>query len=126
MDPKNNAEQIALAKEILPPQIAEIVAKTRSPFIQAITDVITTKQVFYGGKLILIGDALAGFRPHTASSTSQAALHALLLEDVFTGKMELSDWADKTLAMAGHMVVHGQKLGEVSQYGQHARADLSS
>lgn len=39
--------------------------------------------VFFNGKVLLIGDALAGFRPHTVASTSQAAFHSNLLAECF-------------------------------------------
>jgi hydroxymethylglutaryl-CoA reductase len=43
----------------------------------------------FDGKLLLVGDALAQFRPHVGSSTNQAALDALLLEKVLKGEMGL-------------------------------------
>jgi len=40
-----------------------------------------------GGKVLLIGNALAGFRPYTVASTSQAAYDALLLAGLVSGKI---------------------------------------
>jgi len=40
-----------------------------------------------GGKVLLVGGALAGFRPHTVASTPQAAYDALLLADLVSGKI---------------------------------------
>jgi hypothetical protein len=57
-------QQIEIARTRMSPQFAEIIAKTKYPFVQAITDVISPKNSFMGGKVLLIGDALAGFRPH--------------------------------------------------------------
>lgn len=58
------------AKANLAPQFAELICKTKYPFAQAITDVISPRNSFMNGKVILTGDALAGFRPHTVASTS--------------------------------------------------------
>jgi 2-polyprenyl-6-methoxyphenol hydroxylase-like FAD-dependent oxidoreductase len=52
------------------------------------------------GKLILVGDDLAQFRPHVGSSTNQAALDALLLEKVLEGKMGLDQWEERVLEYA--------------------------
>jgi hypothetical protein len=71
----------------------------------------------------LVGDALAGFRPHTAASTSQAALHALLLEEAMAGRMELSEWERRTEEWARWMSGRGLQLGNRSQFGKHPLAD---
>jgi len=75
------------ADERLPPQMAEMAHKSSTPFVQAITDVVSTRNLFMGDKVVLVGDALAGFRPHTVASTSQAAF------DV----MSVADWVDGTI-----------------------------
>ncbi len=83
------AEQRQYAQKVLPPQFAEIVCGTKQPFIQAITDVISPRNSFFDGKLLLIGDAVAGFRPHTAASTSQAAFDAQKLYELMNGEIGL-------------------------------------
>ena len=82
-------QQRHYAKKVLPPQFAEIVCGTKQPFIQAITDVISPRNSFFDGKLLLIGDAVAGFRPHTAASTSQAAFDAQKLHELMNGEIGL-------------------------------------
>jgi len=47
--------------------------KSKNPFVQAITDVSSPRPLYMNDKVVLVGDALAGFRPHTVASTSQAA-----------------------------------------------------
>ena len=76
----------AHAESILPKVFAEIVAKTSDPFVHIITDVIAPNLSFMDSKVLLVGDALAGFRPHVGSSTAQAALHALLVEKWIKGE----------------------------------------
>ncbi|MCJ1366225.1 hypothetical protein MMC16_005351 [Acarospora aff. strigata] len=119
MRPEIWTKQPAYAKQILPPQFAEIVTKTKHPFIQAITDVIAPRNVFFDGKVLLIGDAVAGFRPHTAASTSQAAFDALQLGRLMSGNVGLEQWQRETMEYARQMQSRGVALGERSQFGRH-------
>jgi 2-polyprenyl-6-methoxyphenol hydroxylase-like FAD-dependent oxidoreductase len=104
------------AAEVLSPQFAELVQNTRTPFVQAITDVLSPQTSFMDGKLLLVGDAVAGFRPHTAASTNQATYHALLLEKVFGGEMEMREAQEAIMQYAGHMSDAGKKMGNRSQF----------
>ncbi|OCL08555.1 hypothetical protein AOQ84DRAFT_397869 [Glonium stellatum] len=79
------------AAESLPPQFAEIVQKTEVPFVQAITDVISPHSALCDGRILFVGDALAGFRPHTAASTSQAASKAMALSGLISGTVSLQE-----------------------------------
>ncbi len=115
-------QQHNLAKKILPPQFAEIVCHTDDPFVQAITDVISPRNSFFGGKVLLIGDALAGFRPHTAASTSQAAFDALKLEEMIRGETSLDRWEKETMEYARYMQRRGVEMGQRSQFGHHPLA----
>ncbi|KAI9792469.1 MAG: hypothetical protein M1833_001082 [Piccolia ochrophora] len=109
-------QQNEFAERILPPQFAELVVKTVQPFIQAITDVLPSQQTFFSGKVLLIGDALAGFRPHTAASTSQAALHALLLEQVLKGEISWKEYKDTSTQYAQRTSQAGIMMGDRSQF----------
>lgn len=111
-----------VAKEKLPPQFAELVCKTEMPFVQAVTDVVSPKHVFMDDKVILLGDALAGFRPHTAGSTGQAAFDAMALADMMDGKITLEEWAHKTMEHARHVQKRGVEMGVRSQFGRHPLA----
>jgi len=115
-------QQRAYVERMLPPQFVEIVTKTKKPFIQAITDVISPRNAFFDGKVLLIGDALAGFRPHMAASTSQAAFDALKLEELMTGKMSREGWESETVEYARRVQERGVVLGERRQFGRHPLA----
>ena len=72
---------------------------------------------------MLVGDALAGFRPHTAGATSQAAFHDSQLwehmknwDDWMKNK---SSYEHLVMEFARHGVQHGQRLGHRSQFGHH-------
>lgn len=116
--------QLAKARALLPPQFSEIVHKTDFPFIQTITDVICPKAVFFDGQVVLLGDSIAGFRPHTAASTSQAAMNSLLLETLMKktggllGKREAGIYEQNSLSYAQQLSQHGIRLGNRSQFGE--------
>lgn len=114
-DPNAWEKQSAIAKERLPPQFAEIVRGTKKPFVQAITDVISPQMDFMGGKVVLLGDALAGFRPHTVASTSQAAFDAMILADMVEGKLSWKEWKKQTIAYARTIQKRGVDMGNRSQ-----------
>jgi len=113
-------KQRKYAKEVLPPQFAELIELTEKPFIQAIADVLSPHCVFYDGRVVLCGDAVAEFRPHTAASTSQAAFHALKLDEYLRQtEVEWREFEDEVLEYARNGVEHGIKLGNWSQFQKH-------
>lgn len=116
MDPKAWEKQRQIAAERLPPQFAEIVRATKKPFVQAITDVISPHNEFMNGKVVLIGDALAGFRPHTVASTSQAAFDAMILADMVEGKVSKEEWKKETMGYARTIQRRGVEMGIRSQF----------
>lgn len=105
-----------IAKDRLPPQFAEIVCKTRQPFVQAITDCISPANEYLDGKVTLVGDALAGFRPHTVASTSQACFDAMVLADYFAGKVSREEWKKQTMGFARLIQKRGVDMGTRSQF----------
>ncbi|OAG05299.1 FAD/NAD(P)-binding domain-containing protein [Paraphaeosphaeria sporulosa] len=115
------------AREILPPQFAELVEKTEVPFVQAITDVISPRAVLErDGRVVLSGDALAGFRPHTAASTNQAALDAMLLAEAVGRIVDgedreqvLGEWERRVVQYAREGQRSGVEMGQRSQFGEH-------
>ncbi|KAM0711035.1 hypothetical protein Q7P35_001774 [Cladosporium inversicolor] len=119
MDPEIWSKQKAYASQVLPPQYAEAINKTQQPFIQAITDVISPQNSFLGGKVLLVGDALAGFRPHTAASTGQAAFDALRMGEWWRGDFDKRMYDEKVLEFAKALQEKGVMLGERSQFGGH-------
>jgi len=115
-NPEAWEKQRAIAKEKLPPQFAEIVRATKKPFVQAVTDVISPTNEYLDGKVILLGDALAGFRPHTVASTSQAAFDAMILADMIRGDVSREEWKKQTMAYARTIQKRGVDMGERSQH----------
>ncbi|KAK8064070.1 FAD/NAD(P)-binding domain-containing protein [Apiospora saccharicola] len=115
-DPNAWEKQRQIARERLPPQFAEIVCATKKPFVQAVTDVLSPTNEYLNGKVILIGDALAGFRPHTVASTSQAAFDAMVLADYIEGKVTSEQWKKETLGFARYIQKRGVDMGNRSQF----------
>ncbi|KPI34927.1 2,6-dihydroxypyridine 3-monooxygenase [Cyphellophora attinorum] len=118
------------AKKNLPPQFAELVTKTEKPFVQAITDVKppskgTEVGRLLGGRGMILGDALAGFRPHTAASTAQAAFDVLKLDEVFAGDLGWAEYERQVLDFAHSWQARGVMLGTRSQFGHHPLANGS-
>lgn len=64
---------------MLPPPFRAVVEATAEPFAQAIRDLASDHLV--SGRVVLLGDAAAIPRPHTAASTAKAAANALQLAD---------------------------------------------
>lgn len=100
----------------LPPQMAEMADKTQAPFVQCITDVIAPKNLYLGDKVVLIGDALAGFRPHTVASTSQAAFNVMSLADWLEGKIDRCQFVKQTMQFAREIQDMGVRIGNRSQF----------
>jgi 2-polyprenyl-6-methoxyphenol hydroxylase-like FAD-dependent oxidoreductase len=100
MQPSVWAKKRSCGTAALTKPFAELLEKTTDPFVSAIRESAASKAVFYGGKLILVGDAFALIRPHTGSSTNQAARQALGLADVFKGSSDLSEWEKSSIEHA--------------------------
>ncbi len=61
----------------LPPQLAELVAKSPEPFVQVVFDIAVPHMAFE--RIALIGDAAFALRPHVAVGTAKAAEDAWTL-----------------------------------------------
>ncbi|OAP62304.1 hypothetical protein AYL99_04507 [Fonsecaea erecta] len=108
------AEEIrARAQNELSPQFAEAVAKTKNPFVQVITDSLALENIFSDGKIVLLGDAAGGQRPHAASAVAQACLHAQLLRLHLQGQLTRDDWSREVQLVSSTVVSAGQDLGPI-------------
>lgn len=123
MQPDVWRQHVANACSELPPQFAELVASTELPFVQAVTHNLCPECVFADGQLLLTGDALAGFRPHTAASTGQTARSATLLRKWIEGEIDGDEYGSECVKYAEERQRHGVKLGQRSQFGDHPMAD---
>jgi 2-polyprenyl-6-methoxyphenol hydroxylase-like FAD-dependent oxidoreductase len=76
--PLIRAEHVAAmradAHDLLPPVLADIVARVAQPLLQAVTDLEVPRMAF--GRAVLMGDAAFIARPHVAAGITKAALDA--------------------------------------------------
>lgn len=106
-------------RRILPPMFLRLVQATTEPFVQTIHDLAVPKMAF--GRVCLTGDAAFVPRPHTAASTAKAAANALALADCLAAANgdvveALRRWEPAQLDYGEQLRVHGQRLGNRSQF----------
>jgi 2-polyprenyl-6-methoxyphenol hydroxylase-like FAD-dependent oxidoreductase len=102
------------AQDLLPPPFREVVEATRQPFAQAIRDLASDHMV--AGRVVIIGDAAAIPRPHTAASTSKAAANALALADQLQASQNdvidaLARWEPPQVALGKYLRQQGSQIG---------------
>ncbi len=107
------------ARLILPPLFVRLVEATPEPFVQTIHDLAVSRMAF--GRVCLTGDAAFVPRPHTAASTAKAAANALALADCLTDAKgdvveALRQWEPGQLDYGKRLRIHGQRLGNRSQF----------
>lgn len=81
----------------LPKPFMEVLERIPSPFLQVISDHHSRRAASEDGKILLVGDAMTTYRPHTAFSTNQGAYDALMLEKVVRGDIGIEQWEQKVL-----------------------------
>lgn len=102
------------ARDHLSPQFAEVVARTRQPFFQAIFDLESARMDF--GRVALLGDAAFVARPHVGMGVSKAAgdalaLAALLRESGNDVASALPGYSAQRLRFGRAVVAHARGLG---------------
>ncbi|CAB3929406.1 FAD binding domain-containing protein [Achromobacter insolitus] len=102
------------ARELLPPGFRAIVEATPQPFAQAIRDLASDQMV--NGRVVILGDAAAIPRPHTAASTSKAASNALDLADALSNSPDdidsaLRQWEPRQIMLGKALRRQGTDTG---------------
>lgn len=101
------------AQDRLPPQFAAVVAAEPRPFLQGVLDYIAPR--FDRGRIMLLGDAAAVVRPHTAMGAAKAAGDALALADALDGHPlddAIAVYARSRLKVARDVYRYGVALGD--------------
>ncbi|KAL2172778.1 hypothetical protein VTG60DRAFT_2597 [Thermothelomyces hinnuleus] len=89
------------------------------PFVTKVNDALSEKAAFFDGHVVLVGDALAAFRPHFAVATEQAARHCLGLARVWEQQGEQGqDGKDTAAAAAAAAAAVQQWATEAVAYGK--------
>ncbi|KAK3904111.1 zeaxanthin epoxidase, chloroplastic [Staphylotrichum tortipilum] len=97
----------------MPPPFATLLSSTPHPFVTKINDARTDAAVFLDGRVVLVGDSLAAFRPHFAVATEQAARHCLGLGRVWDGEggATLEGWEREAVGYGERMWLASRLLG---------------
>lgn len=90
---------------------ADLVSRTERPFVTKVNDALSEKASFYDGRVLLIGDALATFRPHFAMATEKAARQVLELGKVWEGGKTIEQWEREITAYEKGMFLASRVLG---------------
>lgn len=110
-----------LAKIEMIPEYSEVVTLTEKLFVQVITDSLLTDNLFMDDKVLFIGDAVSGSRPHIAAACSQCVYHAEMTRMYVDGEISSEEWRDKTLNFATELNNAGKELGALSQKEVHGQ-----
>jgi 2-polyprenyl-6-methoxyphenol hydroxylase-like FAD-dependent oxidoreductase len=100
------------AEAELPPQFAASVLAEEEPFLQAIVDYVAPAMT--SGRVVLMGDAAAVVRPHTAMGAAKAAGDALALSDALRRRplaAALRTYDSDRLDAARAIAQYGVRLG---------------
>jgi 2-polyprenyl-6-methoxyphenol hydroxylase-like FAD-dependent oxidoreductase len=113
------------ARRVLPPVLADIVARVAQPLLQSITDLEAPRMVF--GRALLLGDSAFVARPHVAAGTSKAALDSAGLVAALAaheGDVDaaLQQYERERLAFGRAIISHARYLGAYLEAGGAATA----
>jgi 2-polyprenyl-6-methoxyphenol hydroxylase-like FAD-dependent oxidoreductase len=102
--PQVTAAMRAAARELLAPQVAELLGRARQPFFQPIHDLESPRMAL--GRVALVGDAAFVARPHVGAGVTKAALDAASLADALSG----ADLAEGLERFEGEQLPFGRGL----------------
>ena len=112
------AEMKAHAMARLPQAIAEIVLKTKDPFLQVVFDLAIPSMNF--GHACLLGDSANLARPHAAAGTAKAADDAWALGDALASTSSVPEALEKynqRQSAVGHQLIQRtEDIGRRSQF----------
>lgn len=102
------------ARDQLSPQFAEVVARTRQPFFQAIFDLESPRMHF--GRVALLGDAAFVARPHVGMGVSKAAGDAMALAGLLQKSgndpaRALPEYSAQRTRFGHAVIAHARELG---------------
>ena len=106
-----------LAREFMPRFVADAIARTERPFIQAIFDLHAPD--YRRGNILLLGDASSVARPHAAAGATKALYSAIALAESLKSQRSLdaalTRWNEEQCREGGRLVALSQRLGQALQ-----------
>jgi 2-polyprenyl-6-methoxyphenol hydroxylase-like FAD-dependent oxidoreductase len=102
------------ARELLSPQLEEVVRRARQPFFQPIYDLESPRMAF--GRVALAGDAAFVARPHVGMGVTKGAADAMALADSLAENPDdvpsaLARYESRRLRVNAAIVARGRELG---------------
>jgi 2,6-dihydroxypyridine 3-monooxygenase len=112
-------EMRSAARDLLAPQIADVVLGCERPMIQAVFDVTSPRMAF--GRSCIIGDAAFTLRPHVAAGQAKACADAWALRDALASsrgdvREALSRWEPAQLDLGRSAQRRTIAMGQASQF----------
>lgn len=112
-------EMLSAAAATLSPPLREIVEKCPTPLVQAIYDLEVPQMAF--GRVVIMGDAAFGLRPHVAAGQAKACADAWALREAMAahdGDIDaaLAEWEPRQLALGRMAVAKTRAMGIRSQF----------
>lgn len=112
--PEVLSEMRGAAEDLLSPQFAAVVRRTRQPFFQAIFDLESANIAF--GRVALLGDAAFVARPHCGMGVTKAAGDAMRLAVLLEAAdndvpAALANYGKERARFGAAVVAHGRELG---------------
>jgi 2,6-dihydroxypyridine 3-monooxygenase len=124
MPPGSIAEELivetwATARQLLAPQLGEIVLSCGEPLIQAVFDVESERMAF--DRVCLLGDAAFTLRPHVAAGQAKACADAWALRDALSAAAgdvvsALGSWEATQLSLGRRALSRTREMGVASQF----------
>jgi 2,6-dihydroxypyridine 3-monooxygenase len=110
----------ALAEDVLAPPLAELVVRTRRPFITAIVDADTPSLA--AGRVCLVGDSAVTARPHAAAGSAKACDDAwTMAEAVLRAGHDvagaLAEWQSGQVLVGRALLERTRDMGRRLQHG---------
>lgn len=94
---------------------AEILSKTKEPFVSKINDLICESPRHLGGKVVLVGDAFCTLRPHTGAATEQGAIHCRMMAALRSGEKTANEWERDVWTVSRQSFLASRVVGELGQ-----------
>lgn len=104
----------ALLPRMIPP-FAEVVARSPVPFATKVREHAAAPREHdhgYQDRVVLVGDALAAYRPNLGRATDQAAAHCLSLAALCRGERTLAAWEADACREAGRVLLLSRIMSE--------------
>ena len=113
----------ARRQAVIPPLWSKIFDLSTMPLLTAIRSFTNTKASFFGGKLLLVGEAFTQIRPHLGASCDIAALQAVTLPQVLSGAISFDEWETMVAEHAESKAVRSRATGIFGMTGKWPEKD---